>query len=181
MNSRHVYQIGLSLFVCWALSFCAAAQGDKSSPASNTTGSLFAIANKKRALLIVYKSNILEVGNNERSIIKQAIQADPRPTRRNKLAYATIARKLNEYIRKYHSMSAVQRLDDADYIIFFNLLEIKWPLGSPYPYGELYVILKGEKNLPENSKVLWKSAKSEWAGDGVKSLIKQLRMFRGED
>lgn len=109
-------------------------------------------------------------------MIEEVLKSDPRPNRRYRSAYNTIAGKLNKFMSRYKSMSAVWRIEEADYIIFFNLLEYRWPLGSPYPYGELFVIVKAQPG----ARVIWKSKKVQWAGDAADDLIKDLRLLQGE-
>jgi hypothetical protein len=137
------------------------------------------VRDKKRALLLVFRSGVIDTQDNERAIIDFALKADPQ-NRRYRLAYETIAEKLNSYIRKYKSMTAASRLSDSDYIIFFNVLEYRRVLNSMYPYGELFVIVKGTPAAQTPPHVVWKSRKIQWAADAVKELIKELRMNRGE-
>jgi len=136
------------------------------------------VREKKRALLLVFKSGVIDTADNDRPIIEFALKADPQ-NRRYRLAYETIASKLNRYIRKYKSMTAAAQLSDADYIIFFNLLEYRRILNTTYPYGELFVILKGTA-AQTRPHVVWKSKKIQWAGDAVNNLIKDLKSIRGE-
>jgi hypothetical protein len=136
------------------------------------------VRGKKRGLLLVSKSGVVTTGDNERAIIEFALKTDP-GNRRYRLAYETIAKKLNRYIHKYKSMTAVTQLSDADYVIFFDLLEYRRILNTPYPYGELFVILKGTA-AQTRPHVVWKSKKIQWAGDAVNDLIKDLKTTRGE-
>lgn len=146
----------------------------------NPQGSLAEVRDKRRALLLVFKSGILDASDNERSIIDQVLKADPEPKGRNRWAYGTLAKKLNSYIRKYRSLVAADELSDADYVIYFNLIEYRRILNTMYPYGELFVIIKG---TPENQKpprVIWRAKKILWAGDAISDLIKELKSVRGE-
>ena len=97
------------------------------------------------------------------------------------MGYGQIARKLNSYIRKYGSLSPAQDLSDADYVIYFNLIEYRRILNTIYPFGELFVIVKGS---PETQKkpprVIWKAKKILWAADAIGDLIKELKVLRGE-
>jgi hypothetical protein len=136
------------------------------------------VREKKRALLLVLRSGVIDTTDSDRAMIEFALKADPQ-NRRYRLAYETIASKLNNYIRKYKSMTAAAQLNDADYIIFFNLLEYRRILNTTYPYGELFVIVKGTA-AETRPHVVWKSKKIQWAGDAVNNLIKDLKSIRGE-
>jgi len=143
-----------------------------------STDSLAEVREKKRALLLVFKSGVIDTTDNDRAMIEFALKADPK-NRRYRLAYETIASKLNQYIRKYKSMTAAAQLSDADYIIFFDLLEYRRILNTTYPYGELFVIVKGTA-AQTRPHVVWKSKKIQWAGDAVNNLIKDLKSIRSE-
>ncbi len=143
-----------------------------------STDSLAEVREKRRALLLVFRSGVIDTTDNDRAMIEFALKADPQ-NRHYRLAYETIASKLNRYIQKYKSMSAAAQLSDADYVIFFNVLEYRRILNTTYPYGELFVIVKGDA-VHTRPHVVWKSKKIEWAGDAVNDLIKNLKSIRGE-
>jgi hypothetical protein len=142
--------------------------------------SLMEVRDKQRALLLVFRSGILDVGDSERGIIDQVLKADPQPRGRYMWAYGQLAKKLNSYIRKYKSLTAARELSDADFVIYFNLIEYRRILNVTYPYGELFVIVKGspERNTPP--RVIWRAKKILWAGDAISNLIKELKSVRGE-
>ncbi|HEY0003256.1 MAG TPA: hypothetical protein VGB17_00500 [Pyrinomonadaceae bacterium] len=177
----------LKILASPALIFCLAvlvqAQNGAASTASSAqpAGSLSEIAGKTRALLIIKRVAVVDASGSHSSIIEEALKTDPRQSRRYRLAYSALGQKLNKYIRKYRSMSAVEQLEEADYIIFFNLLEYRWPLGIPHPYGELYVILNPPPGGKSGPRIIWKSRKVLWAGDAVGDLIKDLKLTRGEN
>jgi len=144
------------------------------------TSSLVEVRDKHRALLVVFRSNILDASDNERAIIDQVLKADPHPRGRYQWVYGQLAKKLNDYIRKYRSLTAAQDLSDADYVIYFNLIEFRRILNTVYPYGELFVIVKGSPETNKPPRVVWKAKKILWAGDAIGSLIKELKTLRGE-
>src|SRR5690349_25026327 len=98
--------------------------GIPQAPASlnESTDSLIEVRDKRRALLLVFRSSVLDAGNNERAIIDQVLKAEPQPKGRYQWVYGQLAKKLNAYIRKYQSLTAAQDLSDADYVIYFNLI-----------------------------------------------------------
>ena len=147
---------------------------------TTTADSLVEVRDKRRALLLVFRSGVLDATNSEQTIIDQVFKADPRPKGRNQWAYGQIAKKLNSYIRKYRSLTAASDLNDADYVIYFNLIEFRRILNTIYPYGELFVITKGSPESQKPPRVVWKAKKILWAGDAISNLIKELKVLRGE-
>jgi hypothetical protein len=151
-----------------------------STSSAESTNSLIEVRDKHRALLLVFRSSVLDASDNERAIIDQVLKADPRPRGRNQWVYGQLAKKLNAYIRKYQSLTAATDLSDADYVICFNLIEYRRILNTVYPYGELFVIVKGSPETKTPARVVWKAKKILWAGDAIGNLIKELRTLRGE-
>lgn len=148
---------------------------DNSAPATQSYNSLSEIANKRNALLMIKRASVLDASGGRSSLIEEALKYDPRQSRRYRSAYNVIAGKLNKFMRKHSSMSAVGSVEEADYIIFFNLLEYRRPLGVPHPYGELFVIML---NSQAGARVIWKSKKVQWAGDAADDLINDLRALQ---
>ena len=138
------------------------------------------VRDKRRALLVVFRAGVLDASNDERVIIDQVLKADPEPKGRNRWAYGQIAKKLNSYIRKYRSLTPAAELSDADYVIYFNLIEFRRVLNVTYPYGELFVIVKGSPETKKPPRVIWKAKKILYAGDAINSLIRDLKSVRGE-
>ena len=135
---------------------------------------------KRSVLLVVFKSRVLDVGDRERAIIDDVLKADPNPQGRYRWVYSQLARKLNNYIHKYKSLSAASELSDADYVIFFNVVEFRRILGVAYPYGELFVIAKGSPEKLKPPRVVWRARKVLYAEDAIGDLIKDLKAIRGE-
>jgi len=146
-----------------------------------TTGnSLEEVRDKRNVLLVVFKSRILDVSDRERSIIDDVLRADPKPKGRYRWVYTQLAKKLNKYIEKYKSLSAASELSDADYVIYFNVVEFRRILNNPYPYGELFVIVKGEPEAMKPPRVVWRAKKVLYAEDAIGDLIKDLKAIHGE-
>ena len=113
-----------------------------------------------------------DASDNEHTIIDQVLKADPEPRGRNQWVYGVLAKRLNSYIRKYKSLTAAHDLSDADYVIYFNLIEYRRILNTIYPYGELFVIVKGSPENQKPPRIVWKAKKVLWAGDAISELIK---------
>lgn len=162
----------LLLFFC---SFSAVAQ----EPVADGN-SLSEIRDKQSALLVVFRSRVLDVEDRERAIIEDVLKADPHPKGRYRWVYSQLARKLNNYIRKYRSLTPARQLAEADYVIFFNVVEFRRILNTPYPYGELFVIVKGSPETLKPPRVVWRARKMLIAEDAIGDLIKDLKAVRGE-
>ena len=108
------------------------------------------------------------------------LKSDPEPKGRNRWAYNIIAGKLNKYIRKHKSLIPARVLSEADYIIYFNVVEFRRILYSYYPYGELFVIVKGSPEKLKPPRVVWRTKKMLFAEDAIGDLIKDLKILRGE-
>lgn len=165
----------LALFIL-LLSLTAAAQ-----TAELPTGnSLTEVRDKHNALLIVFKSRVIDASDREGAIIDDVLHADPVPKGRYRWVYTQLAQKLNKYISKYKSLSAANGLSEADYVIFFNVVEFRRILNTPYPYGELFVIVKGSPEELKPPRVVWRAKKVLFAEDAIGDLIKDLKAVRGE-
>jgi len=169
------------ILLVFLFSLSAAAQDLAASEGGFANGnSLAEVRDKRSALLVVFKSRILDVNDRERAIIDDVLKADPEPKGRYKWVYGQLAHKLNKYITKYQSLSAAKELSKADYVIFFNVVEVRRILNTPYPYGELFVIVKGSPETLKPPRVVWKATKVQFADDAIGELIKDLKAIRGE-
>jgi len=142
--------------------------------------SLEEVRDKRRALLVVFKSRVLDVSDREREIIDDVLKADPEPKGRYRWVYSQLAQKLNKYMRKYRSLTSARALSDADYVIFFNVVEFRRILDTAYPFGELFVIVKGSPEKLKPPRVIWRARKVLFAEDAIEDLIKDLKTVRGE-
>jgi hypothetical protein len=101
--------------------------------------SLEEIRDKRRVFLLAARSRVVDVRGHDPSAVLEAAAGGK--VRMHFYPYRIIARKLNEYIRKGRGMSAVENASEADYVVYFNVLEYRRTLNGVYPYGELFVIL----------------------------------------
>jgi len=140
------------------------------------------VRDKRAALLVVFKSRVInvDVDDRERAIIDDVLKADPEPKGRYRWVYTQMAKKLNKYINKYNSLSPAKSLSEADYVIFFNVVEFRRILDTPYPYGELFVIVKGSPEKLKPPHVVWRARKVLIAEDAINDLIRDLKTLRGE-
>lgn len=129
---------------------------------------------------MVRRSVIVDASGQGRTILSEAYQPSAEPRGRFARIYNVLARKLNKYMLKFQSISAARNVSEAEFIVLFNLLEYRRPLGRPYPYGELFVILNDQEKGHE-PRIIWKTRKSPvWAEDAVDEFIRDLKAARGE-
>jgi hypothetical protein len=149
---------------------------------NNHVGTISDLRDKRRALLVVFKSRVINVDgdNADRAIIDDVLKAHPAPRGRYAWVYNDLARKLNKYMDKYGSLSAARNLADAEYVIFFNVVEFRRILNAIYPYGELFVIVKGTPEESKPPRIVWRARKMLVAEDALRDLIKDLKALRGE-
>lgn len=170
----------LPILLVLLISFSVMGQAPVGENAPAATNSLGEVRDLHRALLIVFKSRVIDVTDRERAIIQDVLKADPIPEGRNRWVYTQIARKLNKYINKYKSLSAASELAQADYVIYFNIVEWRRILYTFYPYGELFVIVKGSPEKLKPPRIVWRAKKMLSADDAIGALIKDLKALRGE-
>jgi hypothetical protein len=139
-------------------------------------GSLSELRDKHRVWLIVRRGALLDARGADASVLSEVYKEGS--TRQNyPRTFNTIARKLNKYMREHASITAAQTLSDSEFIIFFNVLEIRRPLGTPYAYGELFIIL----NAPSKPRIIWKTRGSGmFVDDAIGDFISELKAMRGE-
>jgi hypothetical protein len=130
--------------------------------------------------MLVGRLAVMDASDPERVVIEHALGGDPRENERHRPAYNEIARVLNRYVRKYKSLVSAESVGEADFIIFFDLLEYRRILYDRYPFGVLYVVVKGTQDGATRPHVVWKSRKVQEAGDATRELVKELRFLRGE-
>lgn len=170
----------LPILLLLLISFSAAAQDPGGESAPSEANSLEEVRDMQSALLVVFKSRVLELQDRERAIIQDVLKADPEPKGRNRRVYNIIAGKLNKYIRKHKSMVPARVMSEADYVIYFNVVEFRRILYTYYPFGELFVIVKGSPEKLKPPRVVWRTKKMLFAEDAIGELIKDLKILRGE-
>ena len=164
-----------------ALLFVAAAAAHAQTRAQDevpivTRGSLEEIRNLKKAHLMIFSSDVVDVREPE-SGVARAVRNHKPVTGRQLRVYTEIARRLNKYIRKYGSMVGVTEPESAEFIIAFNLLRYRRILYSLYASGEMYIVI----NRPDEPvRILWKTEKEMLSEDATTKLLEALKMLRRE-
>ena len=165
------------------LASCAsvwAQNSDVKVQSAHAGNSLADLRDKHRALLVVFRSRVIDASGRERAIIEDVLKADPHPKGRFRWVYNQLAKKLDKYMRQHGSLIPADGLADADYVIYFNVVEFRHILDAVYPYGELFVIVKGTPEELKPPRVVWRANKVRFAGDAIGELIKELKLIRGE-
>lgn len=179
----HLFQ----LFLILALLSCAAHArpgapkwGEKKEAAKEAEYTLTKIKDRRRAMLLVSRlqtTDVNDVAGPIQAEVDRLISEGGGP--RFGRTYNIVAIRLNKYILKFHSLAAVNKIAEADFIIFFNIVEHRRILDRVYAFGELFVLVR-EGEDQKRSAVVWKSHKVTMADDAVKEFIKELRAARGE-
>lgn len=142
-------------------------------------GTLDELRGKQYAALVVTKLSVVSAGEPERGIVAAALAGKKSGGRRLGPALYAIAKPLDDYSKKTKKLIPVRKVSDADYVIFFNLLEYRRILDTNYPYGELYVVVKTPAGTQPAGRIIWRSAKIQFAGDAVKELLKAFKAVYG--
>jgi hypothetical protein len=175
MSGSFRFIISLAVIIICAASF-PSQESDSVSAGAVVNGSLAELRDKHRVWLVVRRGAVLDARGAEVSILSEVYkegnsrQSFPR-------TYNLIAKKLNKYMKEHGSITAAKNLSEADFIIFFNVLEVRRPLGTPYAYGELFIIL----NLKSKPRILWKTrSNGMFVDDAMGDFISELKAVRGE-
>ena len=143
-------------------------------------GNLDELKGKQYMTLVVAKVGVVNANEPERGIVEAALQGKSNGGRRLGPAHFAIARSLDKYAKKTKLLSGVRRISDADYVVFFNLLEYRRILDTNYPYGELYVVVKTPPGQKPPGRIVWQTTKIKYAGDAVEDLLKALKTIHGK-
>lgn len=170
------YLAGLSILIL--LTSPVYPQAGVSADAGFADNSLEELKDKKKILLLVGRTRTVDMSDPASPIIAEALKVADEGRSRYVSTHNAIARKLNDYLKKHRSISAAWRFEDADFIVFFNLLGFRRTLNTHYPHGELFVLVKGGEK--EKLQVIWKSSKAMYADDAAGEFIKKLKEIRGE-
>jgi hypothetical protein len=171
-----VFRFLLPVFIIINIASAPAQERVSAVREESVTGSLADLRDKQRVWIVVRRSTLLDARDARESVLSEVYRnADPRQSFPR--TFNLIARKLNKYIKSHRSLSAARSLSEAEFIIFFNVLEIRRPLGTPYAYGELYVIL----NVRSKPRIIWKTrSNGTYADDAIGDLLAELKATRGE-
>src|ERR1700737_5453728 len=96
VSSKHRYTVLtiIAIFTLSCYSYSATFQGQTGLISANSDrNSLAEVRGKKRALLLVFRSGVIDTGDNERAVIEFALKAGPQ-SKRYRLTYDISAKGL---------------------------------------------------------------------------------------
>ena len=171
-----LWALFLASFGWFELSSAAASPMEIDDPPA----SLVELKESQRLALLIKRSSVVNASESDDPIIAEALSGDPRESLKYRRTYNIIANKLNSYIRKYRSIRAVHEIAQADFIVYFKVVEYRRLLNGLYPYGELFVIVNPNPTRSRPARVVWKTKKVMFAEDAIKDFVKDLRNVRQE-
>lgn len=178
----------LRALLCLALLACGAAPprvfGAQRPGARGETApraSLEGVKGLRRIALLVSRALVVDARDPALVALEDYRRAlDGDPPRQHDAAARRVADKVNKYIRKYRSSTAVESLADADLVIVFKVTGQRRSAlaGDPFVWGKLFVIALGADRTP---RVVWESdGDSTNPEEATGDFIKALRNARGE-
>ncbi len=178
----------LRALLCLALLACGAAtardrgaQRPGARGESVPRGSLEGVKGLRRVALLVSRALVVDARDPALVALedyRSALRGDP--PRQHDEAARRVAEKINKYIRKYRSSTAVETFSDADLILVFKVTGQRRSAipSNPFLWGKLFVIALGPDRTP---RVVWESeGDSTNPEDATGDFIKALRTARGE-
>lgn len=145
-------------------------------------GSFQQVRNMRRVLLVTSKSLTVDTRGPARAVLEEVFKKGAGSLRRHEYAYSVIGKRLNRYIRKHRSMTAVESLDEAEYVIVFKVLneQPSFIAAEPHLYGEMFVILNRSDARPHPVFVWWTKHNQTSIESAVGDFLKELKQLRGE-
>ena len=143
---------------------------------------LAVIAGKRRVALIVNRSLSIDMRGKIHGIISEVFDRESPAHPRHDYAHELVSRRLQKYVDEYQSLTLVESVEEADFVIVFKVVrEVKsFSPEEPFVYGEMFVFLNRSIEEPV-PPLLWKTKDDhETPEDAVKEFVKQLKAVRGE-
>jgi len=180
-RQQHAPTLARALAAAALFALPAALHAPAQAPAAR--GPLSEIKDRRRAALLVSRAHTVDARDPSRAALdsyRRALAGDP--PRPHAAGYRSAARGLNKYIRKYRSLSAVDTVGEADFVILFNVLRARRSFipEEPFVFGKLFVIARPTvAGTPP--RVVWESEGDESSvEDALGDFLKALRALRGE-
>lgn len=178
----------LRALLCFALLACgaglprtAAGQRPYTRDESVPRGTLEGLQGLRRIALLVSRALVVDARDPALVALEDYRRAlDGRAPRQHDAAARRVAEKINKYIRKYRSSTAVEDISDADLVLVFKVTGQRRSAipDDPFLWGKLFVIAVGSDRAP---RVVWESAGDDKnPEDATGDFIKALRNARGE-
>lgn len=136
----------------------------------------------RRVLLVATKSLTVDTRGPARGVLEEVFQKPEGSLRRHDYAHSVIGKRLNRYIRRHRSITAVETLSEADFVVVFKVLneQPSFIAAEPHVYGEMFVILNRAPARPRPVVVWWTRHNQTPLEDAVDDFLRDLRELRGE-
>lgn len=171
----------LALLACGTPTPASADQRPYARDESVPRGTLEGVKDFRRLAMLVSRAFVVDARDPARVALedyRRALAGDP--PRQHDAAARRVADKVNKYIRKYRSSTAVGSLPDADLVLVFKVTAQRRSAiaDDPFLWGKLFVIAVGRDSAP---RVVWESEGDDASPeDATGDFIKALRNARGE-
>ncbi len=144
-------------------------------------GRLEGVQGLRRIALLVSRALVVDARDPALVALEDYRRAlDGRAPRPHDAAARRVAEKINKYIRKYRSSTAVEEIADADLVLVFKVTGQRRSAipDDPFVWGKLFVIAIGADRTP---RVVWESeGEAKNPEDATGDFIKAFRNARGE-
>ena len=178
----------LRALLCLALLACGAglprdAAGQKryTRDESVPRGTLEGVKGLRRLALLVSRALVVDARDPALVAVEDYRRAlTGEPPRLHAAGARAIASKLNKYIRKYRTATAVENVSEADLVLVFKVTGQRPSAipGEPYVWGKLYVIALGPDRSP---RLVWESdGDDDEAEEAADDFLKAYKNARGE-
>jgi len=151
--------------------------GDETVP----RGTLDGVKGFRRIALLVSRAFVVDARDPALVALEDYRRAlDGRAPRQHDAAARRVADKINKYIRKYRTSTAVDNLSDADLVLVFKVTGQRSSAipDDPFVWGKLFVIAVGDDRTP---RIVWESEGDDKnPEDATGDFIKAFRNARGE-
>ncbi|MDT5268572.1 MAG: hypothetical protein QOH49_758 [Acidobacteriota bacterium] len=163
------------------LPYAAAGQKPYTRDESVPRGTLEGVKGFRRIALLVSRALVVDARDPALVALEDYRRAlDGHAPRQHDAAARRVADKINKYIRKYRTSTAVESLSEADLILVFKVTGQRRSAipDDPFVWGKLFVIALGADHTP---RVVWESDGDDAnPEDATGNFIKALRTARGE-
>jgi hypothetical protein len=144
-------------------------------------GRLEDVKGLRRIALLVSRALVVDARDPALVALEDYRRAlDGQAPRQHDAAARRVADKINKYIRKYRSSTAVESVADADLVLVFKVTGQRRSAlpDDPFVWGKLFVIVLGADRAP---RVVWESEGDDKnPEDATGDFVKALRNARGE-
>ena len=144
-------------------------------------GALADVKGLRRVALLVSRALVVDARDPALVALEDYRRAlEGFPPRQHDAAARRVAEKVNKYIRKYRSSTAVESLAEADLVLVYKVTGQRRSAipDDPFVWGKLFVIALDARRNP---RVVWESEGDDAnPDDAIGDFIKAFKNARGE-